>query len=100
MNLDSEGFDHIDKRHFDATVNASQFSISRSELADILMDGKTVATPVTKIVKSGDSFNYVRELNLGKAVGTDKFNGYQSTSIITIMTDKFGNLVTAFPGRL
>ena len=100
INLDSEGFDHIDKRHFDATVNASQFSISRSELADILMDGKTVATPVTKIVKSGDSFNYVRELNLGKAVGTDKFNGYQSTSIITIMTDKFGNLVTAFPGRL
>nr|WP_243443030.1 filamentous hemagglutinin N-terminal domain-containing protein [Herbaspirillum sp. B39] len=100
INLDSKGFDHIDKRHFDATVNASQFSINRSELTDILMDGKTVATPITKIVKSGDGFNYVRELNVGKVVGTDKFNGYQSTSIITIMTDKLGNLVTAFPGRL
>lgn len=80
--------------------NASQFSISRSELADILMDNKTVTTLVTKIVQSGDSFNYVREVNVGKVIGTDKFTGYQSTSTITIMTVKFGNLVTAFPGRL
>lgn len=33
-------------------------------------------------------------------VGTDKFNGYQPTSTMTVITDKYGNLVTAFPGRL
>ncbi|MCA1323554.1 hypothetical protein LBW87_05400 [Herbaspirillum seropedicae] len=70
INLESEGLNHIDKRHFDANVNASQFSISKSELVDV-----------------------------GKIIGTDKFNGFQSTSTLTIMTDKFGSLVTAFLGK-
>lgn len=36
----------------------------------------------------------------GRWVGTDKFNNYQPTSTMTVITDKYGNLVTAFPGKL
>jgi hypothetical protein len=29
-----------------------------------------------------------------------KFNGNRATSVMTIMTDRFGNLVSTFPGLL
>ena len=59
-----------------------------------------MSTPVTRIIETGDGVNYVREVDTGQVVGTDKFNNYQPTSIMTVMTDKYGNLVTAFPGKL
>jgi filamentous hemagglutinin len=59
-----------------------------------------VSTPVTRIVDSADGVRYVREVDVGRSIDTDKFNGGQPTSIMTVMADKFGNLVTAFPGVL
>ncbi len=48
-------------------------------------------------IESTDGIRYVREINLDKTIGIDKFSG-QPTSIMTVLTDKFGNLVTATPG--
>lgn len=92
--------DHIDARHFDSTVNASQFTLSESDLVTLLQSPSTVSTPVIRTIQSGSNINYVREVNVGKVVGTDKFSNYQPTSTMTVITDKYGNLVTAFPGKL
>ncbi|CAM2191698.1 filamentous hemagglutinin [Paraburkholderia kururiensis] len=100
INVTNEGMEHIGDRHFDSTVNASQFTISEGDLTNILQSQSTVSTPVTKIIQSSDSVNYVREVNAGRVIGTDKFNNYQPTSTMTVVTDGYGNLVTAFPGRL
>jgi len=92
--------DHIGDRHFDQTVNASQFSISEDDLKTLLQSQSAVTTPVTRTIQSGNTVNYVREINVGEVIGTDKFNNYQPTSTLTVITDKYGNLVTAFPGLL
>ena len=77
-----------------------QFTISKSDLTNLLQSSSTVSTPVTRVILSGDSVNYVLEVNAGQAVGTDKFNNNLLTSTMTVITDKYGNLVTAFPGEL
>ncbi|PMS13985.1 adhesin [Trinickia caryophylli] len=98
--MTNDGLDHIGDRHLDSTVNASQFTISESDLTNLLQNPNTVSTPVTRTIQSGNSINYVREVDAGHVVGTDKFNNYQPTSAMTVITDKYGNLVTAFPGKL
>ncbi|MGA4047914.1 hemagglutinin [Ralstonia nicotianae] len=100
INVTNDGLDHIGDRHLDPTVNASQFTISESDLTKLLQSPATVSTPVTRTIQSGSSTNYVREVNAGQVVGTDKFNNYQPTSTMTVITDRYGNLVTAFPGKL
>jgi filamentous hemagglutinin len=100
INVTNDGLDHIGDRHLDSTVNASQFTISESDLTNLLQSPNIVSTPVTRTIQSGGNINYVREVNAGQVVGTDKFNNYQPTSTMTVITDKYGNLVTAFPGKL
>lgn len=53
--------------------------------------------PVTRTLESAQGIRYVREVNLSHPVGIDKFSG-QSTSTMTVITDRFGNLITATPG--
>ena len=72
-----------------------QFTISKSDLTNLLQSSSTVSTPVTRVILSGDSVNYVLEVNAGQAVGTDKFNNNLLTSTMTVITDKYGNLVTS-----
>jgi filamentous hemagglutinin len=100
INVTSVGMDHIGDRHFDSAINASQFTISKNDLKNLLQSSETASAPVTRTIQSGGKINYVREVNAGQAIGTDKFNNYQPTSTVTVITDKFGNLVTAFPGKL
>ena len=40
----------------------------------------------------------MREINVGSPIGNDKFSNFQPTSIMTVMSDRFGNLVSATPG--
>lgn len=54
--------------------------------------------PITRALYSNKGDRYVREVNLDKAISTDKFNDFQPTSTITILTDKSGNLITVSPG--
>jgi filamentous hemagglutinin len=100
VNLKNSGMDHLISRHLSGKPNASQFSISEKEIRTLLQSKTVINTPITRIVESKQGDRYVREVNVGREIGTDKFNDGKSTSIMTVMTDKFGNLVTAFPGVL
>ncbi len=95
----SSGWTHVLDRHFNPDKNASQFTVSQSELRTTLQSHEVVNTPVTRTLESADHGTlYVREVDLGRPIGTDKFNSFQPTSTMTVMTDRFGNLVTATPG--
>lgn len=100
INITNDGMDHIGDRHLDPNVNASQFTISESDVRKLLQDPNTVSTPITRELSSADGIRYVREVDVGRPIGTDKFNNSQPTSVMTVLTDKFGNLVSAFPGKL
>jgi len=56
--------------------------------------------PVVRAPESNDGLRYVGEVSLSSPEGTDKYNGYQPTSTITVLTDYEGNLVTATPGKI
>ncbi|WP_342772893.1 hypothetical protein [Paenibacillus lentus] len=97
INISNDGFKHVVQEHF-STKNKSQFTISQDELRTILSDKNVVSTPVTRTLDSADGIRYVREVTLNKPIGTDKFNDFNPTSTMTILTDSHGNLVTASPG--
>jgi filamentous hemagglutinin len=100
INLSNEGMQHVIARHLSGKVNASQFSLSEAELRSVLSSRAAVNSPVVRSVESADGIRYVREFDAGRIIGTDKFNSNQATSVMTIMTDRFGNLVSTFPGLL
>ena len=78
-------------------TNKSQFTISDNEVVKLLKDKDTIKTPAYKDPETG---NYVRKVDTGRNIGVDAKNGNVSTTILTVITDKKGNLITAFPGVL
>ena len=99
INLESGGWLHVLQRHFNSSVNASQFTMSQQELRVLLQSPQVVGSPITRTINSVDGIRYERVVNLGRAIGIDKFSG-AATSTMTVLTDRFGNLVTATPGRI
>ena len=99
INISNEGWKHVVDRHF-SNKNASQFTISQDELRSLLSSKDIVKSPVIRSIDSTDGVLYVREVTLDKPIGLDKFNDFKPTSTMTIIIDKHGNLVTAFPGLL
>ncbi|RXE57559.1 adhesin [Acetivibrio mesophilus] len=95
--MSNDGWKHVVKEHF-SSKNKSQFTITQDELKSLLQSNDIVKTPVTRTLDSADGIRYVREIDVGYNIGIDKFNNFQPTSIMTILTDKYGNLVTTFPG--
>ncbi|WP_291300775.1 hypothetical protein [Desulfosporosinus sp. BICA1-9] len=94
---ENAGWNHLVDRHFNPTKNASQFTVTKEELRSILQSEMLVKTPVNRTLESTDGLRYVREVNLNNTIGIDKFSG-QPTSVMTVLTDMKGNLVTATPG--
>ncbi|EGV36461.1 hypothetical protein l11_18050 [Neisseria weaveri LMG 5135] len=41
---------------------------------------------------------YERVVKFNKPIGLDKYNANTPTNLMTVLTDKHGNLVTTFPG--
>jgi filamentous hemagglutinin len=97
INVSNDGFLHVVQQHFNALKAAtkSQFTISQEELRTLLTAKSTVATPVYKLADSG---NFVRTVTADRVVGTALGEG--PTSVFTVITDEYGNLQTAFPGKL
>ncbi|MBC2121313.1 LXG domain-containing protein [Listeria marthii] len=91
------GFNHIVDRHFNPNRNAGQFTISQDKLKNILSSKETVKIEVKEI--PGNQFE--RIINIGETAGTIKpsipDNGGKPTNYIRILTDKAGNLITAYP---
>ncbi|HFK7780051.1 TPA: T7SS effector LXG polymorphic toxin, partial [Listeria monocytogenes] len=90
------GFNHIVDRHFNPNRNAGQFTISQDKLKNILSSKETVKIEVKEI--PGNQFE--RIINIGETAGTIKpsipDNGGKPTNYIRILTDKAGNLITAY----
>jgi hypothetical protein len=76
-------------------------AITRTFICTLGMSGLTGTEKIrfgSTAAKSADGIRYVREINVGKNIGLDKFNNMKPTSIMTVLTDEFGNLITATPG--
>jgi len=99
VNVSGEGTEHVIARHLSGKANASQFSIGEDAVKGLLQSKLVVNTPVPRLVESADGLLYPRQVNVGMNIGFDKFAG-RVTSTMTVLTDRFGNLVTAFPGAL
>lgn len=93
----SAGWEHVVSRHFNPEVNASQFTIGQSELRTLLQSKEVVSAPITRTLESTQGIRYVREVNLSQPIGIDKFSG-RPTFTMTVLTDRFGNLITTTPG--
>ena len=96
-NLKNEGWEHIVYRHFNTKKNSSQFTIDQQELRSLLQDKSVVNSQISKVTTHG---TFVRSVDVGKIIGTDKFSNYAPTSTLTVITDNLGNLLTAHPGNL
>ncbi|WP_237737054.1 adhesin [Serratia fonticola] len=76
--------------------NKSHFTMTKDELKTVLQSDTVVKTPVQYSPSTG---NYIRTVDMGKNIGVDAMNNSMPTSIMTVITDKKGNLVNTFPGK-
>lgn len=53
----------------------------------------------TPVQYSPSTGNYIRTVDMGRNIGVDAMNNRTPTSIMTVITDKQGNLVNTFPGK-
>ena len=79
--------------------SGSQFSIAQSELRALLGSKQVVGSPVLRTLEGPGGTQYLRQIEMGQAMGVDKFTG-ANTSTLTAISDGLGNLVTAFPGTV
>ncbi|WP_420916236.1 hemagglutinin repeat-containing protein, partial [Pectobacterium brasiliense] len=77
-------------------ANKSHFTVTQDELKTILQSDTVVKTSVQYSSSTG---NYIRTVDMGKNIGVDAMNNGVPTSIMTVITDKKGNLVNTFPGK-
>ena len=85
---------HIAERHYYKIMRhpeASKFTIPFVEILSHLRDAS--AEPTTPV--SG-SLLFQRVFDVGRVIGFDR--GHHQTSVITILTDGGGRIITAFPG--
>ena len=94
------GWNHVGHEHYSGKQGKSQFTISQSELRSVLQSSQVVKSPIIGTLSSAKGERYIREIDLGRPIGTDKFNNHQPTSVMTVLTDKHGNLITATPGKI
>jgi filamentous hemagglutinin len=95
------GWNHIVEEHFNPSKGGkSQFEISQAELRALLQAREVVRAPIVRVLRSDNGPRYLREVIFeGRIIGVDATTK-SPTSILTVMTDEFGNLVTTFPGRI
>jgi hypothetical protein len=98
-NKTGSGLRYAWRKHGGAgTANKSQFSITQDELMAILKRKDVIKSPVNYDPVSG---NYIREVDVGQIVGHLPLNrGGNATPNLTVITDRFRNLVNTFPGTL
>lgn len=92
------GWNHVIDRHF-SDKNASQFTISQSELKTILQSNEVAKVPISRVIDSADGSRYERVIIFDKNIGVDKFSR-SPTNTMTILTDSKGNLITTTSGRI
>lgn len=53
-----------------------------------------VSSPARRILPTADGPRYVREVDLGRKIGSDKFNNFSQATKMTVLTDGAGNPTT------
>ncbi len=99
INLSNKGIDHVLNTHLNSVraANKSRFTLSQSQLRGLLSSKNTVQAQARAL----ETGNFARTITTNKTVGNlSNKRGGGSTNTFTVITDKFGNLQTAFPGRL
>ena len=92
----SAGWDHILDGHFGKPLSGTRsiFSISPEKLKTILQSKTVINSPVTAL----GGGQYKRTVNVGTVVGNANLKqGGGETSWINVITDKKGNIITAYP---
>ena len=93
------GMKHILKEHLSGKANKSQFNMDEAGLRSLLQSKQAVNSPIVKKLQSDiHGALYVRQIDVGRIIGTNYLKNNSPTSVLTIQSDKFGNIVTAFPG--
>ena len=93
INIPADRLQHVIDRHTvggSQTQNASIFNQNVNVAELIQQAGQVPAYPQGR-------GNFERIVDAGRIIGIDRYTG-QPTSIYTVITDRSGNLVTAFPG--
>ncbi|MER3328691.1 MAG: hypothetical protein RIF34_03865, partial [Candidatus Kapaibacterium sp.] len=102
------GFDYAMTKHGANSTygsNKSKFSISNEEVKSLLQDKRVVKShvynPINPATGLSDPNKFVRQVDVGRRIGTTNVGGVlQSTSKITVITNRKGNLINVFPGSL
>ncbi|CAB3888327.1 hemagglutinin repeat-containing protein [Achromobacter ruhlandii] len=94
----TKGWDHAVREHYSGKKGKSQFTISQAELRTVLQNPEVVRSPIVRVVVQKDGVRYFREVDMKRPMGLDRFNNNDITSVITVLTDKRGNLITVTPG--
>lgn len=92
--ITASSFAHIIERHYykiPRHIGAAKFTISVPEILDWLR-----LAFQAKPSRPPGSCRHIRELDTGKEIGFDRAGC--STSILTVVTDSGGKIITAFPG--
>jgi RHS repeat-associated protein len=88
------GLKHVLERHVPGGIRTAGKSLfNKGENVEALVKAAEGVAP--KLQSGG---NFERIVDAGRMVGTDRATG-TPTSIYTVITNNFGDLVTAFPGR-
>lgn len=94
ININQKGLNHTLKRYTNSGIskfaNKSKFNSSEN-VVDLIKS--STQQPMVKQANG----NFSRTFDVGRKIGTDMTTGNQ-TSIMTVITNETGNLVTAFPG--
>lgn len=94
--LSAAAFAHIIERHYYKIQRhpcTAKFTIPIMDILACLRDSSFQSTEVVK-----------GTINLQRVLDTDRIIGYdrsgQNTSVVTVITDPGGRIITAFPGRV
>jgi RHS repeat-associated protein len=94
INITEDRFIHLIQRHYPRAgmyLTKSKFTLSVREMVELIKK----AAQVPKSLQNGGNFERIVEA--GKIIGIDAMTG-RPTTVFTIITNKAGDLITAFPG--
>jgi RHS repeat-associated protein len=99
INISNKGFKHVTDRHMNPSKAASksQFTLSQSKVRELLSAKSTIQAPARAL----DTGNFSRTITTNGKVGNlaGKFGG-GATNTFSVVTDRAGNLLSAFPGKV
>lgn len=96
ISISNSRLQHITDRH---TLGGSQFKAGKTSYFNDGVDVKNlIQNSVTGEARLNDRGFYEHIVDVGQDIGVDRVSGRQ-TSVMSVITDKKGNVVTAHPGK-